>query len=218
MNIKLFLLTLISLMVAIATPAKSMRSLWQCMPDSLIPYLDANLRQEMVDFADMQVKTQVKNLLDGNSSLDTLTSNYADISLNSCSRMQLRLLPSSQGDSLLCMVLTVSAPERESVVRFFTQAWQPIPSQRIPQVLMPDGKGFTPDVYLVRPDTMSQARFDELRAMIEPAMVYATLSPSDDSLILQLAFPLVSDEQRKALDIIRMQRKLKWDGVSFKEN
>ncbi len=218
MSIKSFLITLAFLATAQALPAKSMRALWQSMPDSIVPYLNANLRQEMIDFADMHVKAQVKNLLDGNTSLDTLTSNYADVSLSSCSRMQLRLLPSAQGDSLICMALTVSAPESESVVRFFTQAWQPLPMPRLPQSLLPEGEGFTIDAYLVRPDTMSQERFDELRALIEPAMVYATLSPSDDTLTLQLALPLVNKAQRKALEVIRMQRKLKWDGISFKEN
>lgn len=218
MSSKSFLLTLALLVSALALPAKSMRALWQSMPDSIVPYLNANLRQEMVDFVDMNVKAKVKNQLDGNTSLDTLTSNYADISLSSCSRMQLRLLPSLQGDSLLCMVITVSAPESESVVRFFDQAWQPLPTPRLPRSLLPEGDGFTPGTYLARPDTMDQRRFDELCALIEPAMVHAALSPSDDSLTLQLALPLVNKEQRKALEAIRVQRKLKWDGISFKEN
>ena len=70
--------------------------------------------------------------------------------------------------------------------------------------------------FIVKPDTMSEQRFVELKAMIEPVMVQAELSADCDELFLQLSTPLLNSEDKKAVGSIISQRKLKWDGEIFK--
>ncbi len=190
---------------SLAVSAKSMREIWLSMPDSMVRYLNKNKRIEFLDYVDMKVKTDVKNLLQGSSVMDTITSNYLSVKLNEASSIQMRLLPVRGSDSLLCIIRTYSAPAAESVVNFFTQDWQPVGSMSF------DGRQL-----IAKPDTMSEQRFAELRAMIEPVMVQAELSAESDELFLQLSMPLLNSEDKKAIGSIISQRKIKWNGETFK--
>ena len=172
---------------SLAVSAKSMREIWLSMPDSMVRYLNKNKRIEFLDYVDMKVKTDVKNLLQGSSVMDTITSNYLSVKLNEASSIQMRLLPVRGSDSLLCIIRTYSAPAAESVVQL-----------------------------IAKPDTMSEQRFAELRAMIEPVMVQAELSAESDELFLQLSMPLLNSEDKKAIGSIISQRKIKWNGETFK--
>ena len=111
---------------SLTVSAKSMREIWLSMPDSMVRYLNKSKRIEFLDYVDMKVKTDVKNLLQGSSVMDTITSNYLSVKLNEASTIQMKLLPVRGSDSLLCVVRTYSAPATESTVNFFTQDWQPL--------------------------------------------------------------------------------------------
>ena len=190
---------------SLAVSAKSMREIWLSMPDSMVRYLNKSKRIEFLDYVDMKVKTDVTNLLQGSSVMDTITSNYLSVKLNEVSVIQMRLLPVSGSDSLLCVVRTYSAPAAESTVNFFTQDWQLVGSM-----------SFDSKQLIAKPDTMSEQRFTELRAMIEPVMVQAELSADRDELFLQLSMPLLNSEDKKAVGSIISQIKLKWNGETFK--
>ena len=104
---------------SLTVSAKSMREIWLSMPDSMVRYLNKSKRIEFLDYVDMKVKTDVKNLLQGSSVMDTITSNYLSAKLNEASAIQMKLLPVHGSDSLLCVVRTYSAPAAESTVNFF---------------------------------------------------------------------------------------------------
>jgi hypothetical protein len=93
-----FLLLLLFLQ-ALSISAKSMLEIWKSMPDSMLPYIDRNHRQEMTDFIAMGLKGDVDNLLQGKSIMDTLTQSYIHVTLNESAIMQLRRLPFKGGDS-----------------------------------------------------------------------------------------------------------------------
>lgn len=176
------------------------------MPDSLVPYLDRNLRQELVELCDMGVKSEVKNLLDGSTTVDTLTSRGMELRLNEVATMQIGLLPTSEkGDSLLCVVRTVWGPEPESTVELYDLRWHLRERIDIDTCLLAQ-----------RPDSMSEQRFVELSSMIEPRMVQATLDSQSGEIVLQQSLPLVSDDEKRQLKTILVQRKLKWNGMAFK--
>lgn len=208
-NMKRLFLILFAGLLSLQVPAQSARKMWLAMPDSIIPYLNANLRQEFVDFADMKVKADVKNLLNGNCEMDTLTNDYVHLTLNLSTTLEMKLLPRENGDSILCLVRTFSAPSKESDIRFYDSSWHALASKdRLPDV--------KPEDFIFRPDTMSVERFDNLRAMIEPYLISAKLSPCDDSMVLSLAAPLVGSTERKAVESILVQKKLNWQNERFK--
>ena len=69
-----------------------------------------------------------------------------------------------------------------------------------------------------KPDTVSDSRFADLKAMIEPKMVSALLLQNENALVVRLASPLLSADDKKAVNVIELQRKFNWNGKSFKES
>lgn len=204
-NNRLYMLLLMSIFL-LSLNAKPMRDLWQSMPDSMIPYLTKNQRIELVDFMDMKVKADVKNQFGEETVMDTLTSNYTSVRLNASSVMQLRLMPVPGQDSIICMVWTVLGPVAESEVLFYDQEWNKIGEQSLSAY----------QAQLVqKPDTMSQQRFEELKAMLHPALIKATLSIDDNTLTLDMDAPILFKDEKVQIKSIIMQTKLNWKGKSF---
>lgn len=208
---------LILLFVVFATvgQAKTMREMLVAMPDSVVPYLNKNMRLELVELMDMHVAPEVKNSLAGVSKIDTLTADYLQLTLNKVTTLEMKLLARGEnGDSLLCMIKTLEAPEKESEISFFSQQWEPLDLHG-----MFDGKdlGALTETLLAKPDTMSAERYQELKAMVEPRMVYATFSEIGNDVVFNLSLPLLVEEDKMAVKAILLQRKFKWNGITFKE-
>ena len=198
------------LVIVMAFPAmaqRTMRDFIITMPDSLVEYLNKTKRTEMVDFYDMGVKAETFNLLQGSTVLDSLTSTFADISVNKSQRMQLALLPLHEADTLICMVNSFLGEAPESEVHFFNTQWMPLPSKDFLDEV-------TASQLMQRPDTMTMERYDELVRFFDPVMIAAVMTP-DSNLIFQLSTPMVTTEEKKQLDAIMLQKKFKWNHQRF---
>ena len=108
------------------TNAQEMRSIFVEMPDSIIPLLTQNNRADCVDFLDAKMKARVTNRLDGHSELLQLTPDYLKMKLTGHSYLQMKLLPRSTGDTIICMINTVCAEACDSRIHFYTKKWQEI--------------------------------------------------------------------------------------------
>ena len=190
-----------------AMAQRTMRDFIITMPDSLVEYLNKTKRTEMVDFYDMGVKAETFNLLQGSTVLDSLTSTFADISVNKSQRMQLALLPLHEADTLICMVNSFLGEAPESEVHFFNTQWMPMPSKDFLDEV-------TASQLMQRPDTMDVERYDELVRFFDPVMIAAVMTP-DSNLIFQLSTPMVTTEEKKQLDAIVLQKKFKWNRQRF---
>ena len=89
----LFIIATLLATPLISINAQSLRDLWIQMPDSIVAYLDMNMRTEMADFYQMKMKSSSKNMLEGSSTIDSLTSDYAHVQLNSNTTLQIKKLP-----------------------------------------------------------------------------------------------------------------------------
>lgn len=187
--------------------AKTVRQLWLGMPQSVVPYLDANMRMQCADFYDMHSGTSTDNQLGGKTRIDTLTTEYLSATLSDASDIQMRLLPvAGSPDSLLCVVRSWIAPERESEVRLYNQDWQPVGNSIT----------FSLSQFVSRPDTMTEARFSYLLSCLDPVMYSATLSVVDQSLSVEVSAVVACPEDKEALNAVLVQRKFNWDGIKFK--
>ena len=74
------------------------------------------------------------------------------------------------------------------------------------------------ETLIQKPDTMSESRFADLKAMVEPKMVSALLLQNENALVVRLASPLLSADDKKAVNAIKLQRKFNWSNESFKES
>lgn len=208
---KKLIVLLTVLVLAMSASAKSLRDMWVTMPDSLLPTLNANLRLELVELRDMGVKAEVKNLLGSDCVIDTLTTDYLQLTSSKAAFVQMKMLPRNGKDSILCVVKTFAAPEKESNLRFYQQDWTELDKAQ----LLAEGELEDVSKWLAaKSDTMN---VDHYRELIEPRMYFAELSLQDDTIVFQLSLPLVSEEEKMKLNAIIMQRKLKWNGERFNE-
>jgi hypothetical protein len=183
------------------------------MPDSLIPYITRNNRLDCIDFKASKMEAIVKNMFDENSELITITDNYLNMKLSESARLEMKLLPciSVEGDSIqiICKVVTYNAPEAESEIVFYTTSWKQLNASEY--VSMPSF-----DCFWIKPDTMTLVKYNTLRSYIDPIMIEASLSENDYSMILSLAKPLLSKDDKKQLEGLCIPQKIRWNGKMFK--
>ena len=218
-------IALLLLLLPLTVGAQTVRDLWLSMPPSLAPYLNTSLRTQCLDFYDMHTDAQTDNALKGKSRIDTLTSTFLAATLSKAHTLQMKLLPASGSasglgsslgsgsssslsscDSVLCVVRSWDGPKRDSEVQLFDRQWKPLQAPFT----------FSADSFVCRPDTMSEERFSRLVALLDPIMFSVSLSPAENVLLVKLSPVVPNPEDEKAIEQILVQRKLKWDGKTFK--
>ena len=218
-------IALLLLLLPLTVGAQTVRDLWLSMPPSLAPYLSTSLRTQCLDFYDMHTDAQTDNALKGKSRIDTLTSTFLAATLSKAHTLQMKLLPASGSasglgsslgsgsssslsscDSVLCVVRSWDGPKRDSEVQLFDRQWKPLQAPFT----------FSADSFVCRPDTMSEERFSRLVALLDPIMFSVSLSPAENVLLVKLSPVVPNPEDEKAIEQILVQRKLKWDGKTFK--
>ena len=112
----------------------------------------------------------------------------------------------SSCDSVLCVVRSWDGPKRDSEVQLFDRQWKPIQAPLT----------FSADSFVCHPDTMSEERFSRLVALLDPIMFSVSLSPAENVLLVKLSPVVPNPEDEKAIEQILVQRKLKWNGKTFK--
>lgn len=218
-------IALLLLLLPLTVGAQTVRDLWLSMPPSLAPYLSTSLRTQCLDFYDMHTDAQTDNALKGKSRIDTLTSTFLAATLSKAHTLQMKLLPASGSasglgsslgsvsssslsscDSVLCVVRSWDSPKRDSEVQLFDRQWKPLQAPFT----------FSADSFVCRPDTMSEECFSRLVALLDPIMFSVSLSPAENVLLVKLSPVVPNPEDEKAIEQILVQRKLKWDGKTFK--
>ena len=222
-------IALLLLLLPLTVGAQTVRDLWLSMPPSFVPYLSTSLRTQCLDFYDMHTDAQTDNALKGKSRIDTLTSTFLAATLSKAHTLQMKLLPASGSgsgsasassmvsgsgsssslsscDSVLCVVRSWDGPKRDSEVQLFDRQWKPLQAPLT----------FSADSFVCRPDTMSEERFSRLVALLDPIMFSVSLSPAENVLLVKLSPVVPNPEEEKAIEQILVQRKLKWDGKTFK--
>lgn len=188
--------------------SSAMRDVWVSLPDSLLPYLNAQARMELADRYGTDASQPVKGAFEESATIDTLTATYLSATLNAAVRLQLRLLEHTP-DTILCMVKTYYGPSPDSEVSFFTTRWQRLETNSFMRSL-------TDADLLHRPEDLSEERYDELCKMLDPRLVCMTLPADESALICWLSIPMVSREEKVLLEPLLLQTKLKWEGEMFK--
>ena len=107
---------------------------------------------------------------------------------------------------MLCVVRSWDGPKRDSEVQLFDRQWKPLQAPLT----------FSADSFVCRPDTMSEERFSRLVALLDPIMFSVSLSPAENVLLVKLSPVVPNPEDEKAIEQSLVQRKLKWDGKTFK--
>ena len=184
--------------------AQQVCKMWVNMPTSVAGALEKSGRQELLDLKQMKKAATIAGPLGERCSIDTLTADFLSARMNEVYTLQMKMLPTSSGDSLLCLVQTYAGPQPESRIAFYTPDWKAL---SMPQMHL--------DVDLQRPDTMSEGDFNKLQALFDPKLVSFSLSPSSAELVVALSPAAISEEEKANIKRLKLQNKLNWNGKTF---
>ena len=184
--------------------AQQVCKMWVNMPTSVAGALEKSGRQELLDLKQMKKAATIAGPLGERCSIDTLTADFLSARMNEVYTLQMKMLPTSSGDSLLCLVQTYAGPQPESRIAFYTPDWKAL---SMPQMHL--------DVDLQRPDTMSEGDFNKLQALFDPKLISFSLSPSTAELVVTLSPAAISEEGKANIKRLNLQNKLNWNGKTF---
>ncbi len=209
MSVVKYILLLFSLMFSMQISAQSVSDLWISMPGKMTPYLSLNQKKEMVECYKAGVDTKVVNQLKGNTLIDTLSVDYAKIVMSESYGLQMVRLPQENADSIICLVHSYKAPAVQSRVEFYDKDWKQIPAEdKMPKLEFSS--------MLVRPDTMTVDRYNELVSLLSPELISMEYNPNLKKLELSVSKPLATKEEEKNLQSVISKKLLIWNGVMFK--
>lgn len=194
LNRRILLLTTV-LLVTFSAQAQSMRSLWLSMPDSLIPYLNREMRAQMVN-AEGDTITSPSGLAN-KSLIVTLAADYLKAGLTEASTIEMKRFATMKGDSVVAVVNTFYAPESESRLDIYDTSWKLMKSN------------IRLDAGIVHPDSMMVEDFKVIKNKLEPRLCTYRLSPKDDTLTVAYSLPMLNELDKQQVKAILQERKYK---------
>lgn len=93
------------------------------MPETIIPYIGEEQREEICKFTNETDTIKIKNELNGFTEVNLSGTDFARIKLNESATLQIKLLPVNDTAQVICMVKTMTAPISESDVKFYSTGW-----------------------------------------------------------------------------------------------
>lgn len=180
--------------------AQSLREVWIEMPDSILPYLSKSQRTELADYVEMKAEPAVLSTFGDSVRIERMTNNYLLLKANDATRLEIKLLD----NNTLALVQTWMAPAAESKLSLFSLQWQP-------KEAVVDYK-----VNIVKPDSMSDEDFSDLKTLMFPRLKEYRLSADNNSLSVSWNYPLLSKKDVKRVTELLKPQVLNWTGKDFR--
>lgn len=139
MNRILLSLFFILYLFSVSASAQTVREAFKAMPDSLVPYLTANNRLDLMDFMDAKMKATVTNLLDGQTEMTFLSDDSLSIRMSDALTIELK---TQQADTVpvvsLKRVYLTREGERQAVLtRYDARTWQELSPATVIESTLP---------------------------------------------------------------------------------
>lgn len=125
-RMKRIVLLCLLVMSVLPLKAQDMAAVFIAMPDEYVPQLEDAWRKDLVDLYRSSGKAQLKNNMNGYSSLEKLTDNYLLLQSTERTTIEMKLLPLVNNTFVICQVVTVKGPVADSCVSFFSPDWKPL--------------------------------------------------------------------------------------------
>lgn len=187
--------------------AQSLEQFFCSTPDSIQPYIKKVDREALVLSVDKEKTDTLATMslsFGGDMSLTHFSQDLIVFNPSKVLTMEYAKLPSEAG-FVYCVISTYKAPEAESLVKIYDKNWKLLSSVDI-----------SDKAKLARPDSISEARFDEIIRSQDFKMTMASIDKKDSlTLNVQFTMPLMDSEEKKAFLPIVLQMNLKWDGKMF---
>ena len=200
LDMKKILIIICFLTCWLGVSAQSLREVWIEMPDSILPYLSKSQRTELADYVEMKAEPAVLSTFGDSVRIERMTNNYLLLKANEATRLEIKLLD----NNTLALVQTWMAPAAESKLSLFNLQWQP-------KEAVVDYK-----VNIVKPDSMSDEDFADLKTLMSPRLKEYRLSADNNSLSVSWNYPLLSKKDVKRVTEILKSQVLNWTGKYFR--
>lgn len=199
-DMKKILIIICFLTCWLGVSAQSLREVWIEMPDSILPYLSKSQRTELADYVEMKAEPAVLSTFGDSVRIERMTNNYLLLKANEATRLEIKLLD----NNTLALVQTWMAPAAESKLSLFNLQWQP-------KEAVVDYK-----VNIVKPDSMSDEDFADLKTLMSPRLKEYRLSADNNSLSVSWNYPLLSKKDVKRVTELLKSQVLNWTGKDFR--
>ena len=180
--------------------AQSLREVWIEMPDSILPYLSKSQRTELADYVEMKAEPVVLNVFGDSVRIERMTNNYLLVKASEVTLLEIKLLD----NNTLALVQTWKAPVAESKLSLFNLQWQP--KEAVVEY----------NENIVKPDTMTDEEFNDLKSLMYPRLKEYRLSPENNSLSVSWNYPLLSKKELKRMVDLLKPQVLNWTGRDFR--
>lgn len=127
------------LLFSVSASAQTVREAFKAMPDSLVPYLTANNRLDLMDFMDAKMKAVVTNLLDGQTEMTFLSDDSLSIRMSDALTIEMK---TQQADTVtvvsLKRVYQTREGQRQAVLtRYDARTWQELSPATVIESTLP---------------------------------------------------------------------------------
>lgn len=200
LDMKKILIIICFLTCWLGVSAQSLREVWIEMPDSILPYLSKSQRTELADYVEMKAEPAVLSTFGDSVRIERMTNNYLLLRANEATRLEIKLLD----NNTLALVQTWMAPAAESKLSLFNLQWQP-------KEAVVDYKA-----NIVKPDSMSDEDFSDLKTLMFPRLKEYRLSADNNSLSVSWNYPLLSKKDVKRVTELLKTQVLNWTGKDFR--
>lgn len=199
-DMKKILIIICSLTCWLGVSAQSLREVWIEMPDSILPYLSKSQRTELADYVEMKAEPAVLSTFGDSVRIERMTNNYLLLKANEATRLEIKLLD----NNTLALVQTWMAPAAESKLSLFNLQWQPKEAV------------VAYKANIVKPDSMSDEDFSDLKTLMSPRLKEYRLSADNNSLSVSWNYPLLSKKDVKRVTEILKSQVFNWTGKDFR--
>ena len=200
LDMKKILIIICFLTCWVGVSAQSLREVWIEMPDSILPYLSKSQRTELADYVEMKAEPAVLSTFGDSVRIERMTNNYLLLKANEATRLEIKLLD----NNTLALVQTWMAPAAESKLSLFNLQWQPKEAV------------VAYKVNIVKPDSMSDEDFADLKTLMSPRLKEYRLSADNNSLSVSWNYPLLSKKDVKRVTELLKPQVLNWTGKDFR--
>lgn len=207
---KRIILTLLICACFLSVNAQDMAVVFTSMPDQYIPQLEHAWRKDLIDLYNSGKEARLKNTMNGYSSLQKLTSDYALLQTTDRSTVEMKLLPLVNNTYVVCMVSTVNGPVPDSRIEFYTTDWQPLEAE---DLFIPASN----DWYFKKGVDQNSEGFLEAASLLDMDLFRYSLSPDNLTLTATYTTPqyLSKADQEKVEPYLSGPLTYKWEKSHF---
>lgn len=187
--------------------------LWANMPDSIIPYFNSGIRNEMLDMYKSKNNTKSKNLLNGSCWIDSISDNLMNLHINESTQLQIATYQCADSAQIICMIKTYNISAPESEITFYSLEWSKISNR-----LETTETGNTNQIirtFTQHPNTMEEQKYNEIIKCIEPIMFTATINKNLE-IEIAIAGTFLTKQEYDDFETIKKKKCFKWNGEIFK--